>query len=72
MISRYPLEQNGKRIWVEKPDMANGGPHFAIVGDQFIARGGIDSGFVGEARAMLFSTRELVDFAKAYFQQARA
>jgi aminoglycoside N3'-acetyltransferase len=67
-LSRFPIVQNGKRLWVEKPDMAPGnGVHFPIVGKQFTEAGAVRSGRVGNADALLFSTRDLVDFAKSYF-----
>ena len=65
---RYPMNVSGERVWVENTDMANDdGVHFPVVGDQFAATAAIRSGMVGEADSMLFSTRELVDFAKTYF-----
>jgi aminoglycoside 3-N-acetyltransferase len=70
-ISRFPLVENGVRVWVEKRDMASdNGTHFPIVGRRFVDRGQVRSGKVGEADAMLFSTRALVDFAEAYFRDA--
>ena len=67
-VHRFPMNVNGKRAWVEKPDMANDdGVHFPVVGKQFVAAKAIREGRVGEADSMLFSTRELVDFAESYF-----
>jgi len=67
-VHRFPLMENGERIWVEKPDMANDdGVHFPVVGDQFAKANSIHAGKVGGADAMLFATRELVDFATSYF-----
>jgi aminoglycoside 3-N-acetyltransferase len=67
-ISRYPLLENGVRVWVEKRDMASdNGTHFPIVGQHFMARGEIRNGKVGDADALLFPTRALVDFAADYF-----
>lgn len=66
----YPMNVNGERVWVENIDMANDdGVHFPIVGDQFAECAPIRSGTVGEANSMLFSTRDLVDFAKIYFER---
>jgi aminoglycoside 3-N-acetyltransferase len=66
--SRFPMMQNGKRAWVESPEMAaDNGVHFPVVGDLFAANGPIRVGRVGNADAMLFSTRNLVDFAESYF-----
>jgi aminoglycoside 3-N-acetyltransferase len=68
-ISRFPLVENGVRVWVEKRDMASdNGTHFPIVGRRFADRGQVRSGRVGEADAMLFGTRALVDFAAGYFR----
>ena len=39
-ISRFPIIQNGERVWVERPDMAfDNGVHFSIVGDKFASNG---------------------------------
>jgi len=60
--------QDGKRIWVEKPGMANDNSrHFPVVGEQFMQSRKVSSGMIGTAEALLFPTRDLVDFAEAYF-----
>jgi aminoglycoside 3-N-acetyltransferase len=70
-VSRFPIVQNGERVWVEKPDMAfDNGVHFPVVGQHFTEARTVNAGRVGNADALLFSTRELVDFAKAYFLRA--
>ncbi len=70
-ISRFPIMQNGERVWVERPDMAfDNDVHFSIVGDKFASNGTIHVGRTGDAEAMLFSTRDLVDFAESYFRSA--
>ena len=70
-ISRFAVIENGRRVWVEKPDMASdGGTHFPEVGKRFIETGHVRAGRIGSAHSMLFSTRELVDFAEGYFRQA--
>jgi len=67
-VSRYPVIRDGERVWVEMPDMAtDNGVHFPIVGGLFAESGSIRTGNIGEADAMLFRTRELVDFAESYF-----
>jgi aminoglycoside 3-N-acetyltransferase len=72
-VSRYPIVQNGERVWVEKPDMAyDNGEHFPVVGSQFIEARSLRAGRVGNADALFFSTRDLVDFAKSYFLRALA
>ena len=70
-LSHFPIMQDGKRVWVEKPDMAaDNGVHFPIVGKRFIEQCDVHSSKVGDAESMLFSTRALVDFAAAYFREA--
>jgi aminoglycoside 3-N-acetyltransferase len=67
-VSRFPIIQNGERIWVENLDMASdNGVHFPVIGNRFVTAGGICAGRVGTADALLFATRALVDFAKSYF-----
>ena len=67
-VSRFPIIQNDERVWVERPDMAfDNGVHFPVVGDQFAAKRRIRTGRIGDADSMLFSTRDLVDFAESYF-----
>jgi aminoglycoside 3-N-acetyltransferase len=67
-ISRFPMMRNGERVWVEKPDMAfDNGQHFPLAGEKFLLRGRIHRGRIGNADALLFSTRELVEFAESYF-----
>ena len=65
---RYPMMIDGQRTWVEHEDMANDdGVHFPVVGEQFVAANAVRTGRIGNADSMLFSTRELVDFARSYF-----
>jgi aminoglycoside N3'-acetyltransferase len=45
------------------------GTHFPIVGQRFVERGCVRSGKVGQADALFFSTRALVDFAAGYFRE---
>jgi aminoglycoside 3-N-acetyltransferase len=69
--SRFPMMQQGKRVWMEVPDMASdNGVHFPIVGERFASEHALRTARVGDADAMLFSTRELVDFAKDHFARA--
>jgi aminoglycoside 3-N-acetyltransferase len=70
MISRFPLLEDGSRVWVEKLSMGtDNGTHFPIVGRRFVDRGNVRSGKVGSADALFFSTRALVDFAEGYFRE---
>ena len=67
-ISRFPMIRDGERVWVEKPDMAtDNGVHFPVVGARFVEHGTVRRGRIGNADTMLFSTRDLVDFAERYF-----
>jgi aminoglycoside 3-N-acetyltransferase len=69
MISHFPIIENGVRVWVEKLSMGtDNGTHFPIVGQRFVDRGHVRSGKVGNADALFFSTRALVDFAADYFR----
>ena len=68
--SRFAIDEGGDRTWVSKPDMAaDNGAHFPIVGDEFLDTDAVKKGRIGEADAMLFSTRMLVDFAEKYFRK---
>ena len=70
MISRFPIIDDGVRVWVEKLSMGtDNGTHFPIVGRRFVDRGQVRSGKVGNAETLLFSTRALVDFAEGYFRE---
>jgi aminoglycoside 3-N-acetyltransferase len=69
-VSRFPVIENGERVWVEKSDMAaDNGVHFPVVGKLFVERGDVRIGKIGDADSLLFSTRALVDFAEAYFRE---
>lgn len=50
----------------ESPD----GVQFPVVGAEFAAKARICAGRIGDADAILFLTRDLVDFAKSYFSSA--
>jgi aminoglycoside 3-N-acetyltransferase len=70
-VRRYPMMRDGKRVWVEKQDMAaDNGVHFPTIGKRFLEEGHVRGGRVGEAESMMFSTKALVDFAAAYFREA--
>ncbi|MGI9237056.1 MAG: aminoglycoside N(3)-acetyltransferase [Woeseiaceae bacterium] len=72
-VHRFPIMDNGERVWVAKPDMADdNGVHFPVVGDQFVAARAVRTGSIGSANSMLFSTRALVDFAESYFARELA
>jgi aminoglycoside N3'-acetyltransferase len=48
------------------------GEHFPVIGRQFNEAREVMIGRVGNSEAMLFSTRDLVDFAKSYFMRTLA
>lgn len=69
MISRFPIVENGERVWVERLSMGtDNGTHFPIVGQRFADAGQVQRGKVGRADALFFRTRALVDFAEEYFR----
>lgn len=68
--SRFPMLKNGRRVWVEVPDMANdNSTHFPAVGEQFVQSKKAVIGSVGDAQSIFFSMRELVNFATRHFQK---
>ncbi len=70
-VHTMPVIKDGARQWITVPNMANDdGEHFPIVGERFLTSGAVVSATVGTAKAMLFSTQQLVNFAKSYFQNA--
>lgn len=67
--SRFPILKDGQRVWGEVTDMANdNSTHFPVVGEQFVMSKKAFVGLIGSAKSLLFSMRELVDFASKYFQ----
>lgn len=67
--SRFPMLEDGHRVWVEVPDMANdNSTHFPIVGDRFIMSEKASLESIGSAESILFPMCELVNFASKYFQ----
>lgn len=67
---RFPRLADGRREWVEVPNVADDDDtHFPIIGKRFRASGGAVEGTVGEAEAVLFLMRDLVAFARAYFDE---
>ncbi len=67
-VHRFPMMEDGERVWVEKSDMANDdGLHFPVVGGRFVETNSVRAGRVGDADSMLFATRKLVNFAESYF-----
>ena len=68
--SRFAILEKGQRVWIEAPVMADdNSTHFPTVGEQYMATGKAAVGQIGEARAVLFPMRDLVEFAKDYFER---
>jgi aminoglycoside 3-N-acetyltransferase len=58
-----------RRTMINRFPMIHNSVHFPVVGQQFVDTGAVRIGRVGNAQAMFFSTRRLVDFAEAYFRR---
>ncbi len=67
-ITRFPEQREGRRVWVEVPTMGtDDSTHFPAAGAAFAKEVGLARGRVGQAEALFFPTRALVDFATPYF-----
>jgi len=65
---RFPSLDNGQRVWMEVPNVADdNGAHFPVVGQKYVAEEGVRQGKIGDAASMLFPMRSLVEFAVRYF-----
>lgn len=68
-VVRFPVEIEGRRTWVEAPNVADDNDtHFPEVGRRYLAAGRARTGAVGGAAAVLFSMADLVPFATRYFE----
>jgi aminoglycoside 3-N-acetyltransferase len=68
--NRFPRSESGRRVWVEVPNVADDNDtHFPIIGERFISAGRARLGTIGKAESILFPMRDLVDFARTYFEQ---
>ena len=68
---RFPVLDNGQRVWAEVPNVADdNGAHFPVVGQQYVTEEGVRQGRIGDAESMLFPMRGLVEFAVRYFVDA--
>ena len=62
---------SGRRVWVEVPNVADDNDtHFPIIGDQYVSMNRATVGEIGQARSVLVAMRDLVDFARRYFDEA--
>jgi len=59
-----------RREWVDVPNVANDlDTHFPVIGAHYLAGKRAAEGTVGEAAAAYFRMRDLVDFAREYFER---
>ncbi len=67
---RFPMLVDGRRTWVEVPNVADdNGTHFPAVGEHFATGDGVQRGRIGDAPAMLFAMRSLIEHAVRYFEE---
>lgn len=67
---RFPVIENGHRKWLEVPNVADDNDtHFPVVGNHYRQQYDPAGKPVGKAASLLFSMREMVDFAVKYFDQ---
>jgi aminoglycoside 3-N-acetyltransferase len=65
---RFPVERNGRREWLEVPNVADDDDRlFPTIGAEYLATGRVRRGLVGRAESTLFPMRDLVAFAVARF-----
>jgi aminoglycoside 3-N-acetyltransferase len=70
MAVRFPRLEGVLREWVEVPNVADDhDTHFPIIGAQYLATKRAMEKSVGEAGAVYFKMRDLVDFARDYFER---
>lgn len=67
-----PIMTEEKRVWTEYSDLDVDSDDFLALGTAFDATGASTIGPVGEARAKLFSQREILNFAIPWLEQNRA
>ena len=70
MTVRFPRLNGVRREWVEVANVANDlDTHFPVIGAQFLRAKRATEGTIGEAKAVYFRMRDLVDFARDYFER---
>ena len=67
-ITRFPVLEDGKRVWRNYAETATNSELFTATGAAFEAAGKAQLGQVGSADARLMAMRELVDFGVAWFE----
>jgi aminoglycoside 3-N-acetyltransferase len=71
MTVRFPRGEDVLREWVEVPNVADDlDTHFPVIGAQYVTDKRLKEGSIGEARGFYFPMRDLVEFARAYFERA--
>lgn len=66
---RFPVQEEGRRVWVEVPNVADDlDTHFPVIGRNYLSAGRANRGRIGEAESVLFPMRDLVGFAADYFE----
>lgn len=67
---RFPRRVGARREWVEVPNVADDNDtHFPVIGERYRAAARATERTLGEAAALLFPMRDLVDFGRAYFER---
>jgi aminoglycoside 3-N-acetyltransferase len=65
---RVPHLDGGRRVWLEMTNVADdNGRYFPEIGERYMAEGRARRGSIGEAPSLLFPMRDLVAFARRYF-----
>lgn len=68
--SKYQILEGDTKKWVEITDMANdNSTYFPQIGEAFLTLRKTFIGNIGNAKSMLFSSKELVDFSIEYFNK---
>ncbi len=69
MESPFPVMENGRRVWLKVLNAADDNDtHFPVIGEKYLAHGAARVGNIGDALSTLFPMRDLVDFARRYFE----
>ena len=70
MVVRFPRFDGTRREWVEVPNVADdNGTHFPAIGAQYMESRRASQGLIGEAQAIYLRMRDLVEFARSYFER---
>jgi aminoglycoside 3-N-acetyltransferase len=71
MTTRFARLEDGHRVAIEVPNVADDNDtHFPIIGDQYVSMDRATVDEIGQARSVLVAMRDLVDFARRYFDEA--